>query len=93
MIRNFKCKETEKIYAGFVSRRLPIDIQQVVRRKLRQLNNASILADLRIPPANRLEPLHGEYKGLYSIRVNNQWRIMFRFENGDVFDVEMIDYH
>jgi len=93
MIKTFKSKETEKIYAGIVSRRLPIDIQQVVRRKLRQLNNAEILDDLRIPPANRLEALKGEYKGLHSIRVNNQWRIMFRFVGGDVFDVEIIDYH
>ncbi len=93
MIKNFADKETEKIYAGFVSRRLPIDIQQVVRRKLRQLNNAENLNDLRIPPANRLEALKGEYKGLYSIRINDQWRIMFRFADGDVFDVEMIDYH
>lgn len=93
MIKTFADKETEKIYAGFVSRRLPIDIQQVVRRKLRQLNNAENLNDLRIPPANRLEALKGEYKGFYSIRVNDQWRIMFRFSDGYVFDVEMIDYH
>ncbi|MEQ1706152.1 MAG: type II toxin-antitoxin system RelE/ParE family toxin [Rickettsiales bacterium] len=93
MIKTFADKETEKIYAGIVSRRLPFDIQQVARRKLRQLNNAETLNDVRIPPANRLEALKGDYKGFYSIRVNNQWRIIFRFVDGDVFDVEMIDYH
>lgn len=93
MIKTFADKETEKIYTGIVSRRLPVDIQQVARRKLRQLNNAENLNDLRIPPANRLESLRGNYQGFYSIRINNQWRIIFRFAGGDVFDVEMIDYH
>lgn len=93
MIKTFADKETEKIYMGIVSRRLPVDIQQVARRKLRQLNNAENLNDLRIPPANRLESLKGEYKGFYSIRVNNQWRIMFRFADGDVFEVRITDYH
>lgn len=93
MIKTFADKETEKIYLGIVSRRLPIDIQNVVRRKLRQLNNAETLNDLRIPPSNRLEALKGEYKGFYSIRINDQWRIMFSFVDGDVFEVRMIDYH
>ena len=93
MIKTFASKQAEKIYKGEVSRRLPTDIQNVARRKLRQLNNAYSLNDLRIPPSNRLEALRGDYKGFYSIRVNDQWRILFRFEGGDVFDVEMIDYH
>ena len=93
MIKTFADKETEKIYLGVISRRRPFDIQQVTRRKLRQLNNAQTINDLRIPPANHFEALKGDYKGFYSIRVNNQWRIIFRFVDGDVFDVEMIDYH
>jgi len=93
MIKSFAGKQAEKIYNGEASRRLPMDIQNVARRKLRQLNNAAILDDLRIPPANRLEALRGDYKGFYSIRVNDQWRIIFRFEAGNVFDVDMVDYH
>lgn len=93
MIKTFASKETEKIFDGIASRRLPTDIQNIMRRKLRQIHNAESLNDLRIPPANRLEALVDEYKGFYSIRINNQWRIMFRFEDGDASDVEIIDYH
>ena len=93
MIRTFKSKETEKIWGGDVSRKLPADIQQIARRKLRMLNNAIELKDLRIPPANRLEALKGERKGQYSIRINQQWRICFKWKNGDVLDVEIVDYH
>ena len=93
MIRSFSDKEAEKIWAGEVSRRLPGDIQLVARRKLRMLNNAVNLDDLRIPPANRLEALKGGRKGQYSIRVNDQWRICFRWNEGDAFDVEIVDYH
>ena len=93
MIRSFKSKETEKIWNGNVSRKLPIDIQSIARRKLRMLNNAIELKDLKIPPANRLEALKGERKGQYSIRINQQWRICFKWENGDVLEVEIVDYH
>lgn len=93
MIRSFSDKEAEKIWAGEVSRRLAGDIQLVARRKLRILNNAVNLDDLRIPPANRLEALKGGRKGQHSIRVNDQWRICFRWNEGDAFDVEIVDYH
>ncbi|WP_347260579.1 type II toxin-antitoxin system RelE/ParE family toxin [Rudaea sp.] len=93
MIRDFADKEAEKIWAGAPSRRLPADIQGVARRRLRMLNNASSLDDLRIPPANRLEALKGDRKGQHSIRINDQWRICFRWHNGDAHDVEIVDYH
>ena len=93
MIKSFKSKEAKKIWNGNVSRKLPIDIQPIARRKLRMLNNAIELKDLRIPPANRLEGLKGERKGQYSIRINQQWRICFKWKNGDVLDVEIVDYH
>lgn len=93
MIRNFADKEAEKIWRGEPSRRLPADIQSVTRRKLRMLANASVLDDLRIPPANRLEPLKGTRKGQYSIRINDQWRVCFRWIGGDAHDVEIVDYH
>jgi len=93
MIKSFRKKETEKIWQGQRSRRLPGNIQQVARRKLRMLNNARALKDLRIPPANRLETLHGQRVGQHSIRINDQWRICFIWDQGDVFDVEIVDYH
>jgi len=93
MIRSFKCKEAEKVWNGNVSRKLPTDIQAIARRKLRMLNNAIELNDLRIPPANRLEALKGERKSQYSIRINQQWRICFKWKNGDVLDIEIVDYH
>ena len=93
MIRNFADKEAEKIWRGTPSRRLPAAIQSVARRKLRMLANASVLDDLRIPPANRLEPLKGQRKGQYSIRINDQWRVCFRWIGGDAHDVEIVDYH
>ena len=93
MIRNFADKEAEKVWMGTPSRRLPADVQNVARRKLRMLNNASSLDDLRIPPANRLEALKGDRKGQHSIRINDQWRICFRWHNGDALDVEIVDYH
>ncbi len=93
MIRDFADKEAEKIWEGTPSRRLPGDIQNAARRKLRMLNSASNLDDLRIPPANRLEVLKGDRKGQYSIRINDQWRICFRWHNGDAHDVEIVDYH
>ncbi len=93
MIRNFFDKEAEKIWTGMSSRRLPSDIQNVARRKLRMLNNAVSVDDLLIPPANRLEALKGNRKGRHSIRINDQWRICFLFVDGDAYDVEVGDYH
>ena len=93
VIKNFRSKETEKIWQGQRSRRLPQTIQQVARRKLRMLNNARILDDLRVPPANRLEALRGQRAGQFSIRINKQWRICFVWEQGDAFNVEIVDYH
>ncbi len=92
-IRNFLDREAEKIWSGKASRRLPADIQQVARRKLRMLHNAASLEDLRVPPGNRLEALRGRRTGQYSIRINNQWRLCFRWETGQVLDVEIVDYH
>jgi len=93
MIKSFRGKETEKIWQGQRSRRLPQAIQHAARRKLRMLNNARILDDLRIPPANRLEALRGQRAGQYSVRINDQWRICFVWDQGDAFDVEIVDYH
>ena len=93
MIRDFADKETEKIWNGTISRRLPHDIQAVARRKLRMLNNARQLDDLRIPPANRVEALKGDRRGQHSIRINDQWRICFRWNDGDASKVEIVDYH
>ncbi|MEO7065623.1 MAG: type II toxin-antitoxin system RelE/ParE family toxin [Rhodanobacter sp.] len=93
MIRNFAGKEVEKIWGGTPSRRLPANIQSVARRKLRMLGNATVLDDLRIPPANRLEALKGIRKGQYSIQINDQWRICFRWIGGNAHDVEIVDYH
>ncbi|MGD9049539.1 MAG: type II toxin-antitoxin system RelE/ParE family toxin [Anaerolineae bacterium] len=93
MIRSFKCKETEKIFARHRSRKLPHDMQQVALRKLRMLNRAANLNDLRVPPANRLEKLKGDREGQYSIRINEQWRICFEWRDGDSFNVEIVDYH
>ena len=93
MIRSFRSKEAEKIFQRIRSRKLPGDIHQVALRKLRMLNRSRTLADLRVPPANRLERLKGTRKGQHSIRINDQWRICFRWDGGDVFDVEIVDYH
>ena len=93
MIKSFRGKETQKIWQGQHSRRLPTNIQQVARRKLRMLNNARALNDLRIPPANRLEALHGQRVGQHSIRINDQWRICFVWDQGVALDVEIVDYH
>ena len=93
MIRNFADKEAEKIWGGTPSRRLPADIQGTARRKLRMLNNAATLDDLRIPPANRLEALKGNRKGQFCIRINDQRRICFRWVDGDASDVQIVDYH
>ena len=93
MIRSFKDSEVEKIFALQRSRKLPYDIQQVALRKLRMLNNARTLQDLSSPPANRLEKLSGDRAGQYSIRINDQWRICFEWQDGDAHKVEITDYH
>jgi len=93
MIVDFGNRETEKIWNGEVSRRYPTQIQNVVRRKLRMINNAQIIDDLRIPPANHLEKLKGDLEGFYSIRVNRQWRLIFVWDNNSAHQVELVDYH
>ncbi|MDK1028035.1 MAG: type II toxin-antitoxin system RelE/ParE family toxin [Anaerolineae bacterium] len=93
MIKTFKDDETRKIYQRERSRKLPPEIQQVALRKLRMINNAITLNDLRIPPANRLEKLSGDRAGQHSIRINNQWRICFEWRNSDAFYIEITDYH
>jgi len=93
VIKSFKDAETEKVFARQLSRRLPTGIQQIALRKLRMLNNAVSFNDLRIPPANRLEKLVGDRGGQYSIRINDQWRICFEWQDGDAFNVEITDYH
>lgn len=93
MIVSFGSKDTEKIWDGERVKRIPTEIQQVGRRKLRMLNNSQNVTDLRIPPSNRLEKLSGKLKDFYSIRINDQWRIIFKWENEHAFDVEIIDYH
>jgi proteic killer suppression protein len=93
MILDFRDRETGLIWRGEVSRKLPREIQQVARRKLRMLNNVKTLQDLRVPPANRLEALKGERKGQWSIRVNDQWRICFVWNDGNASKVEIVDYH
>jgi proteic killer suppression protein len=93
VIKSFKDAEAEKIYRRQPSRKLPHDIQQVILRKLRMLNNAVSLNDLRIPPANRLEKLAGSRAGQFSIRINDQWRICFEWQEGNVYQIEIVDYH
>jgi proteic killer suppression protein len=93
VIRTFKDKEAEKVFQRERSRKLPDVIQRPALRKLRMLHRAVSLNDLRVPPANRLERLKGRRAGQYSIRINEQWRVRFRWKNGDAFDVEIVDYH
>ena len=93
MIISFGNKETEKIWNGERVKGLPNEIQEIARRKLRMINNSINIADLRIPPANRLEKLSGKSKNFYSIRINDQWRIIFKWNNGNATEIEIIDYH
>jgi proteic killer suppression protein len=93
VIRSFADKETERVWNGDVSRRLPNKIQALARRKLRMLDAAQRLDDLRIPPANRLEALRGKRAGQRSIRINDQWRICFVWHEGQCDEVEIVDYH
>lgn len=93
MILGFRSKETEAIWRGDFVKNLPPDIQPVARRKLRMLNSARRLDDLRIPPANSLEVLKGDRKGQHSIRINSQWRLCFRWTETDASEVEIVDTH
>lgn len=93
MIKSFKDKETEKVFNGRFSKRLPQNIQRIAERKLILLHHSTTLNDLRIPPANRLETLKGARKGQHSIRINNQWRICFEWQTDGVYHVEIVDYH
>lgn len=93
MVISFGSKDTEKIWNGERVKRIPIEIQNIGRRKLRMLNNSQNIADLRIPPSNRLEKLAGKGKDFYSIRINDQWRIIFKWQNNQAEEVEILDYH
>jgi proteic killer suppression protein len=93
MIKSFGNKETENIWNGNRSKRLPNEIQEIARRKLRMLNNSENINDLRIPPSNRLEKLSGKLKNFHSIRINSQWRIIFIWKDDNSYNVEIIDYH
>ena len=93
MIKSFKCKETEKIWNEEFSKKLPADIQKRALHKLRMLNIAGVLDDLKVPPSNHLEALKGDRQGQYSIRINDQFRICFRWLDNQSFDVEIVDYH
>ena len=93
MIKSFRDKESEEIFNRQLSGKLPQNIQRVARKKLVILDAALELNDLRIPPGNRLEALKGDRKGQHSIRINDQWRVCFKWSDGDVYDVEITDYH
>lgn len=93
MICSFGNSDTEKIWDGIRVKKLPLEIQEIGRRKLRMLNNSTNINDLRIPPANRLEKQSGKASDFYSIRINDQWRIVFKWINGNAFEVEIVDYH
>jgi proteic killer suppression protein len=93
MIRSFADRETERLFARTPGRRFPPELHRVMLRKLIQLEAADRLDDLRVPPGNRLEALKGDRKGQHSIRVNDQWRVCFRWDDGDAYEVEIVDYH
>lgn len=93
MIKSFGDKESEKIWIGIRSKKLPFEIQDVARRKLRMINNAQDVNDLRIPPSNKLERLKGDLHEFYSIRINIQWRIIFQWISNDAYKIQIIDYH
>jgi len=93
MIKTFKCKETEKIFCREYSKKLPSNIQKAAFRKLRMIDRSKTLIDLKVPPANRLEKLTGQRKGQYSIRINDQWRVCFKWIDNNALEVEITDYH
>jgi proteic killer suppression protein len=92
MIKSFRCKHTESLFRGKPTKRFRA-FQAVAERKLQMLDIARCIGDLRIPPANRLEALKGDRQGQFSIRINDQWRLCFRFQDGNACDVEIVDYH
>lgn len=93
MIKSFGSTETEKIWRGEFSKKIPNEIQRQIRKKLRMINHAAVLEDLKVPPGNKLESLKGDRKGQYSIRVNDQWRICFHWVSENAIHVEVVDYH
>lgn len=93
MIKSFRCKETKKIWDGFMSAKFPRNIQDRALKKLRQLDASNALNDLKVPPGNNLEPLRGDRLGQMSIRINQQWRLCFLWANDGAYDVEIVDYH
>lgn len=93
MIKSFGDKETEKVWNGIRSKKLPSEIQETARRKLRMINSSQDVVDLRVPPANRLEKLKGDLQDWYSIRINNQWRIIFKWIANDAYNKSIVDYH
>lgn len=93
MILSFAGRETDLVWQGVRSRRLPEDVQRIGLRKMLYLNRARVIADLREPPGNRLEQLKGNRRGKWSIRINDQWRICFEWRDGDAHNVEIVDYH
>lgn len=93
VIQTFADKQTQQLYLTGKARRVPPDVAKRAARKLEQINAATRVEDLRVPPANRLHPLEGDRAGQHSISVNDQWRICFRFDDGDAYDVEFCDYH
>ena len=93
MIISFGSKDTEKIWNGERIKRIPLEIQQIGRRKLRMLNNSQNIMDLSIPPSNKLEKLSGKLRAFYSIRINDQWRIIFKWKDNHASEVEIIDYY
>ena len=93
MIKSFRDRDTERLFQRLPAKTLGAGVQRVALRKLRMLDAATVLDDLRVPPGNRLERLKGDREGQYSIRVNRQWRVCFRWRSGDAYDVEIVDYH
>jgi len=93
MILSFGTKETEQIWNGYRVKKMPLEVQQIGRRKMRMLHNAQNMMDLRIPPSNRLEKLSGNMSDFYSVRINKQWRIVFRWQHRHATDVQIVDYH
>jgi proteic killer suppression protein len=93
MIMSWASSETERIWLGYFVKKLPHDIQRTVKRKLVHIHSAKVIEDLKIPPGNRLEKLSGDRKDFWSIRINDQWRICFKWENGNAFEVKIVDYH
>ena len=92
MIRTYRCRDTEKLAKGYRVRRF-VAVERVAQRKLAQLDAAATLGFLKVPPGNRLEALAGDRQGQYSIRINDQWRLCFKFDKGNAYDVEIVDYH